>query len=107
MPRKKRPPDIHALAQGYTADALKALADIMANGGSDASRVAAAKELLERGHGKAGQVVEAAKGKVVPPVIHYVIAGEEPPLGEGEYDTSVVDEESESDEPDFIVKDCE
>ena len=39
----------------HTPEALKTLADIMAKGESDAARVAAAKELLDRAHGKAAQ----------------------------------------------------
>ncbi len=47
--------DIKALAGKYTPQALNALVSIMAKSGSDAARVSAAKELLDRGHGKAPQ----------------------------------------------------
>jgi hypothetical protein len=47
--------DVKAAAQQYTAPALKTLAGIMRKSESDAARVAAAKELLDRGHGKSPQ----------------------------------------------------
>ena len=51
--------DIKALAQVHTADALKTLATIMKKGESEPARVAAAKELLDRGYGKAAQTIDA------------------------------------------------
>lgn len=47
--------DVKAAAQKYTPGALRTLAAIMRSSESDAARVAAAKELLDRGHGKAPQ----------------------------------------------------
>ncbi len=47
--------DIKALAQQHTPAALKTLVGIMADSESDAARVSAAKELLDRGYGKAHQ----------------------------------------------------
>jgi len=47
--------DVKALAQKHTPEALKTLAKIMASSESDAARVSAAKELLDRAHGKAPQ----------------------------------------------------
>lgn len=49
--------DIKALAQEYTPRALQILANIMEASESDAARVAAVKELLDRGHGKSPQPV--------------------------------------------------
>jgi hypothetical protein len=40
------------IAQQYTEDALQVLQDVMKNGDSDAARVAAAREMLDRGYGK-------------------------------------------------------
>lgn len=57
--------DVKELAQDYTEEALKALADIMRQGESEAARVAAIKELLDRGHGKAKQAVDVAGGLIV------------------------------------------
>lgn len=51
--------DIKAVAQEYTAEAVEALATIMRNSDSDAAKVAAIKEILDRGHGKAKQTVDA------------------------------------------------
>jgi len=47
--------DIKALAQKYTPDALKTLVEICKRGESEQARVAASKELLDRGHGKSPQ----------------------------------------------------
>lgn len=50
--------DVKAVAQQYTAEALEQLAKIMRISDSDAARVAAIKEILDRGHGKARQAVD-------------------------------------------------
>lgn len=52
--------DIKALAQVHTPRALQILADIMEASESDAARVAAVKELLDRGHGKSRMSEEDA-----------------------------------------------
>lgn len=49
--------DIKALAQEYVPSALKELARIATKGKSESARVAAIKELLDRGFGKAHQVI--------------------------------------------------
>lgn len=49
--------DVKAAARKYTTDALKTLAAIMHDSESDPARVAAAKELLDRGHGKSAQAI--------------------------------------------------
>lgn len=50
--------DVKAAAQQYTSEAVKALATIMRDSESDAAKVAAIKEILDRGHGKARQSLE-------------------------------------------------
>lgn len=50
--------EIKAIAQQYTAAALKELARLASEASSEAARVAAIKELLDRGHGKAIQYTE-------------------------------------------------
>ena len=50
--------EIKALAQNYTCNALETLANIMLNSDSDAARVSAAKELLDRGHGRSSQTIK-------------------------------------------------
>ena len=52
--------DVKVAAQRYTAEAVDTLAEIMRKSESDAAKVAAIKELLDRGHGKAKQTVEAS-----------------------------------------------
>jgi hypothetical protein len=47
--------DIKAQAGKYTPEALMTLASIMKASDSDAARVSAAKELLDRAHGKSPQ----------------------------------------------------
>lgn len=49
--------DVKELARDFTEEAVNALAEIMRQGESEAARVAAIKELLDRGHGKATQVL--------------------------------------------------
>ena len=51
--------DVRAAAQKYTAEAIETLASIMRQSDVDQARIAAAKELLDRGHGKATQPIEA------------------------------------------------
>lgn len=50
--------DVKAAAQVYTTEALETLAEVLRKSESDAARVAAAKELLDRGHGKARQALD-------------------------------------------------
>lgn len=50
--------DVKAAAQAYTAEAIEKLASIMRTSESDAAKVAAIKEILDRGHGKARQAVD-------------------------------------------------
>lgn len=57
--------DVKAAAQQYTDEALKALAAIMRDSESDAAKVAAIKELLDRGHGKPKQSLDVAASVTV------------------------------------------
>jgi hypothetical protein len=50
--------DVKEAAQKYTGEAVDALATIMRTSESDAARVAAIKEILDRGHGKARQPLD-------------------------------------------------
>lgn len=63
--------DIKALASKYGPDALKTLDDIRRSSDSDAARVAAARELLDRGYGKASQPLEHAGAGGGPLVISW------------------------------------
>src|SRR5688572_19946573 len=57
--RSKKLAEVKQLAQAHTADAIKALATICTSGTSESARVAAAVALLDRGHGKPVQTVNA------------------------------------------------
>lgn len=62
--RKKGTPnkataEIKELAQQYTAQALEALVRVMEDGESEAARVSAANAILDRGHGKPSQSIDA------------------------------------------------
>ena len=61
----KTPTDIRSLARNHTVKALSVLASIMNESTSpSAARVAAAQALLDRGWGKATQIVEATINNV-------------------------------------------
>jgi hypothetical protein len=49
--------ELQGLARQYTEHAIKTLAIIMVKGESEMAKIAAARELLDRGHGKATQVL--------------------------------------------------
>jgi len=49
----KKPIDIRSLARSYTEMAIQTLAGIVQNGSQESAKVSAAKELLDRGWGKA------------------------------------------------------
>ena len=66
-PRSKALIDVKALAAAYTQDALDVLSDIMRDAEAPpAARVAAARELLDRGHGRPAQAVEVSGVGLVP-----------------------------------------
>lgn len=60
--------DIRALAQEYGPEAIRELATILTTSENHTARIAAAKELLDRGYGKAIQGVELT-GKEGGPVV--------------------------------------
>ena len=51
--------DLRELAQPYGPDAVMTLARIMSESDNETAKIAAAKELLDRGYGKAKQYIEA------------------------------------------------
>ena len=53
--------EIRGLAQKYTASAMKELGRIATKGTSDAARVAAIKEIFDRGYGRAVQSINAGE----------------------------------------------
>ena len=62
--------EIKALAQAHGAEAIKSLVAIMKNAESDASKVAAIKELLDRGYGKATQTHANDSENPLPPLYY-------------------------------------
>ena len=74
MPAKRIPADIRSLCRSYTDEAVRSLAAIMRNGDKDATRVAAAAILLDRGWGKAPQPHTGEDG-VVRVVIRTITEG--------------------------------
>jgi hypothetical protein len=50
--------DVKALAQNHGGEAIAMLATILTTSENDSARIAAAKELLDRGYGKSMQAVE-------------------------------------------------
>lgn len=58
--------DVRALAQQYTGEAIKELARLATQAESETARVAAIKELLDRGYGKSTQALDVgvAQGPV-------------------------------------------
>jgi hypothetical protein len=60
---------IKALAEPYSGDAIQTLAGIMLDAKAPhAARIAAARELIDRGHGKAKEIV-AIEGNIPPFVL--------------------------------------
>ncbi len=49
--------ELKGMAREYTVEALETLVGVMRDGESDAAKVAAAREVLDRGYGKASQVI--------------------------------------------------
>ena len=49
--------EIKTLAREYTHEAIEALVNVIRSTDSDSARVAAIRELLDRGHGKATQPI--------------------------------------------------
>lgn len=61
--------NVKALARAYTEEAIETLAEIMRDGDSDKARAAAAKELLDRGHGRPVQAITGEDGGPITVVI--------------------------------------
>ena len=64
--------NISELARSYTQEALETLVDVARNGRSDASRVAAANALLDRGFGKPKPVEVSESAASVAPILRIV-----------------------------------
>lgn len=55
--RNKTTAEVKALAQKHGPDAIKTLAKLAQEADSDAAKIAACRELLDRAYGKASQVI--------------------------------------------------
>lgn len=65
--------EVKLIAQQYGADAITTLVDIMQKSETDTARISAAKELLDRGYGKATQpLTGAGDSPLIPAVIQFV-----------------------------------
>ncbi len=70
--------ELKDLARNYTAQALEALVGVLQEGG-DAAKVAAARELLDRGYGKARQPIDGDGEGGAIPVAHIInLVGKRP-----------------------------
>lgn len=83
--RKKGVPNkltagIKALASQYGPDALETLVRIMNEGESEQARIAAAKELLDRGFGRPAQALELYRGREVTVIVDRSRANSTPKL---------------------------
>jgi len=65
--------DVKALASEYGPEALQTLVHIMTEGESEQARIAAAKELLDRGFGKPSQQFEVNKKPRVTVIVQGVL----------------------------------
>jgi hypothetical protein len=64
--------EIRTAAQKYTGKAVETIYDLMLNGESEQVRLAAAKELIDRGHGKSPQSVEHTGEGGTGPIRHKI-----------------------------------
>ena len=67
------PTPLKQAARVYTIEALHVLAGIMRTGTNEAARIAAARELLDRGHGRAPQAhTDSEGGPLIPARVEHV-----------------------------------
>ena len=67
--------EVKAVAQQYTTSAIHTLVAILTNGKSEQARIMAAREILDRGHGKAPQALTLPDGAAfaVPAAVAFLI----------------------------------
>ena len=73
--RKNREIDVRSLARGYTATVIRTLGGIAENGDSEAARVSACAQLLDRGWGKPNQPHTGADGQDIQVTIRTILEG--------------------------------
>ena len=74
----KKTPELKDEAGKYAREAVLALVALMRDSGSDAVRVAAAKELLDRSHGKSRTESGAAAGESLQEMVRAAFERDEP-----------------------------
>ena len=78
MAMPKKTPELKDEAGKYAREAVLALVALMRDSGSDAVRVAAAKELLDRAHGKPKTELGAAPGESLQEMVRAAFERDEP-----------------------------
>ena len=78
MAARKKTPELKDEAGRYAQEAVLALVELMRNSGSDSVRVAAAKELLDRAHGKPKTESAAAPGESLQEMVRAAFERDEP-----------------------------
>jgi hypothetical protein len=75
---RKKTPELKDEAGKYAREAVLALVGLMRDSGSDAVRVAAAKELLDRAHGKPKPESGTAAGESLQEMVRAAFERDEP-----------------------------
>lgn len=78
MTARKKQPELKDEAAKYAEEAVLALVELMRNSASDTVRVAAAKELLDRAHGKPRAEQGAAAGESLQDMVRAAFERDEP-----------------------------
>jgi hypothetical protein len=78
MAARKKTPELKDEAGKYAGEAVLALVELMRNSGSDTVRVAAAKELLDRAHGRPKAESGTAPGESLQEMVRAAFERSEP-----------------------------
>ncbi len=78
MAARKKTPELKDEAGRYAQEAVLALVEVMRNSSSDSVRVAAAKELLDRAHGKPKTESGVAPGESLQEMVRAAFERDEP-----------------------------
>lgn len=78
MADRKKTPELKDEAGKYAHEAVQALVELMRNSASDPVRVAAAKELLDRAHGKSRTESGTAAGESLQDMVRAAFERDDP-----------------------------
>ena len=78
MAARKKTPELKDEAGKYAHEAVQALVELMRNSASDTVRVAAAKELLDRAHGKSKTESSVPAGESLQDMVRAAFERDEP-----------------------------